>query len=86
MSDIFESQSDAILAFEKVEVTEPALTSSLNFIFCNLKCLEFFAYDFMQRGIDIDQTDRSPLARGGQNPIEMKLFTPINFDKASRVT
>ena len=48
MSDIFDSQSDAILAFEKVSQTDIGVNDMLNILFSNIKCSEFFSFDFMQ--------------------------------------
>ena len=48
MSDVFNSQSDAILAFEKVDDEDDYSNNyKLNFLFSNIKCNEFFKYDFM---------------------------------------
>ena len=46
MSDVLNSQSDAILAYEKINLNSSGNYKPLNILFSNLKAFKLFSYDF----------------------------------------
>ena len=85
MSDVFNSQSDAILAFQKVDDEDDYSSDcKLNFLFSNIKCNEFFKYDFMQ-GEDLN-SEESMTSVSPDNLIEKKLFTPLDHEQSHITT
>ena len=48
MTQVMNSQSDAILAFEKTDSGLYGTDKPLNFLFSNLKCIQLFSYDFVK--------------------------------------
>ena len=83
MSDVFNSQSDAILAFQKVDDEDDySPDCKLNFLFSNIKCKEFFKYDFMES----EEIQGASISVGPENPIEKKLFTPLDHEQSLTTT
>ena len=53
----------------------------MNFLFNNIKCLEFFSYDFAKKRESQDQNEDD------ENPIiEQKVFNQIHFSKDFQTT
>ena len=73
MTKVLNSQSDAILAYEKIDKDK-----NLSFLFSNQKCTNLFQYNFADKA---DDTTKSNQVRG--NPIEDRLFKRIDFNPKS---
>ena len=73
MTKVLNSQSDAILAYEKIDKDK-----NLSFLFSNQQCTNLFQYNFAAK---IDESTKSNQIRG--NPIEDRLFKRIDFNPKS---
>ena len=85
MSDVLNSQSDAILAFEKVDQNSSGPLKPLNILFSNLKAFMLFSYDFSSRRdmcVDCEQ----PASESANNPLQQKIFSPIKSTSSVRTT
>ena len=73
MTKVLNSQSDAILAYEKIDKDK-----NLSFLFSNQKCTNLFQYNFAAK---TDESTKSNQVRG--NPIEDRLFKRMDFKPKS---
>ena len=46
MSEVLDSQNDAIIAYENIDESSLGLFGNINFLFSNTKCFQLFNYDF----------------------------------------
>ena len=79
MSEVLDSQNDAIIAYENIDESCQGLFANINFLFSNTKCFQLFNYDFSRSKAFDENRSLGNETDYADSPLDLELFVPQNF-------
>ena len=79
MSEVLDSQNDAIIAYENIDESCLGLFANINFLFSNTKCFQLFNYDFSRSRPFDENRSHGNETDYADSPLDLELFVPQNF-------